>query len=162
MYNDVFSGKIPEKIVIGFVRDDAYSGDFTKNPFNFQHFDTKFVGVYYNGEPVPGRAFEPKFNKNSQYDAHFTDCYEALLKCSGGNSPIDITRKDFTNGYTFFCFDIEQKTKNAENLLSLYKSGNINIEIKLKEKLGFTIQVIILGLIPYLMKINKNREVLLE
>ena len=161
VYNDVFSGKVPEKVVIGFVRDDAYTGDLTKNPFNFQHFNAKFVGVYHNGEPVPGRAFEPKFNKDSQYNAKFTDCYEALLKFCRGTNAVDITRKDFASGYSFFCFDIEQNTEN-ENMMSLYKTGNINIEVKLRDKLGYTIQVIAVGTFPYLMKINKHREVILE
>lgn len=161
MYNDVFSGKVPEKVIIGLVRDDAYSGDMTKNPFNFQHFDVKFLGVYYNGEPVPGRAFEPKFNRNSQYDAHYADCYEALLKITGKYVANDISQKDFVNGYAFFCFDIDQKHENSW-MLSLYKTGNINIEIKLKNSLGYTIQVIVMGLLPYLMKINKKREVMLE
>lgn len=161
VFNDVFSGKIPEKIIIGFVRDDAYSGNLTKNPFNFQNFDAKFVGVYYNGEPVPGRAFEPKFNAKSQYDAQYMDCYDALLRISGKYESSDISKHDYANGYTFFCFDIEQKERNTE-MLTLYKTGIINLEIKLKASLGFSIQVIVFGILPYLMKINKAREVILE
>ena len=161
VFNDVFSGKIPEKVVIGFVRDDAYSGSFEKNPFNFQNFNAKFIGVYQNGEPVPGRAFEPKFNGTSELDTKYVDCYEALLRLTGGFSPVDITRTDFAEGYAFFCFDIEHNP-NSEGMLSLYKTGNLSVEIKLKDSLTFTIQVIIVGTLPYVMKINKKREIILE
>ena len=37
--DDIFQGKIPNRLVLGMVSADAYAGDLTKNPFNFKHYN---------------------------------------------------------------------------------------------------------------------------
>ena len=39
----LFSGQIPTRIVIGLVRNDAFNGLTTRNPFNFQNFRLRKV-----------------------------------------------------------------------------------------------------------------------
>ena len=40
---DIFQGKIPNRLVLGMVSADAYAGDLTKNPFNFNHYNFDFM-----------------------------------------------------------------------------------------------------------------------
>ena len=162
-YEDVFSGKIPSKFVVGFVLDAAYDGHLNKNPFNFQNFDVKFIGAYYNGIPVPGRAFEPTFNGTSPMGAEFVDCYEALVNYNKRNyKGNDIFREDFANGYCFFVFDIEQMSEDYNHLLPLYKNGNLRLVVKFKDNITEPIQMLVHGSFPYILKINKHREIILE
>ena len=164
-YEDVFAGKIPSKIVVCFVSDEAYHGSRTKNPFNFQHHNASFIGIYQNGVPVPGRAFQPKFNGDNDEGAECVDCYDAIFSFAG-KTPLqtsnDITRADFSNGYTFFVFNLEHLLTPTTNVLPLYKSGNLRLEIKFSEKLKESIQVLVYAQFPYILKIQKNREVILE
>ena len=34
---------------------DAFNGTIEKNPFNFQHFDLREIGIHEDGEITPGR-----------------------------------------------------------------------------------------------------------
>ena len=50
---DPFNGLIPQCIVFGMVRNDAYNGNWARNPFNFQLFDLNAVRITVNGEEMP-------------------------------------------------------------------------------------------------------------
>ena len=50
---DLFNGLIPQCIIFGMVRSDAYNGSLTRNSFNFQLFDLNAVRVTVNGEEIP-------------------------------------------------------------------------------------------------------------
>lgn len=63
--NELFQGEIPSEILVGLVSATAYSGDYVKNPFNFQHYNCNFAGFYVNGNSVPRQELQPKF-KNSE------------------------------------------------------------------------------------------------
>ena len=39
--------------LFGMVRNDAYNGNFARNPFNFQLFDVNAVRLMVNGEEIP-------------------------------------------------------------------------------------------------------------
>ena len=46
--NDLFLGKVPRRVVVGLVRNDAYVGDRARNPFNFQLFNLKSLKLLVN------------------------------------------------------------------------------------------------------------------
>ena len=56
--DDTFQGKIPNRLVLGMVSADAYTGDLTKNPFNFKHYNFDFMCLYANGQSVPAKALQ--------------------------------------------------------------------------------------------------------
>ena len=57
MCDNIFHGKVPSKIIIGMVSNVAYSGDFNKNPFNFQNMNANYLDVTVDSQPVPNRPF---------------------------------------------------------------------------------------------------------
>ena len=56
--NDLFLGKVPRRVVVGLVRNDAYVGDKARNPFNFQLFNLKSLKLLVNGEEYPAPGIE--------------------------------------------------------------------------------------------------------
>ena len=46
----LFSGLLPTRIIVGLVRNDAFSGSRTHNPFNFQNFGLTEIAVYTDGQ----------------------------------------------------------------------------------------------------------------
>ena len=59
-------------------------------------------------------------------------------------------------------FDLDQMTSVDGDRLSLYKTGNLRLEIKFMSELKDSIQVIVYGQFPYILKITKTREIMLE
>ena len=45
------------------VSNSAYLGDFSKNPFNFQHMNANYLEVSVDGQPVPNRPLKPNFEE---------------------------------------------------------------------------------------------------
>ena len=68
--DDIFQGKIPNRLILGMVSADAYAGDLTKNPFNFKHYN--FICLYANGQSVPSKALQPKFASDNYVEAFQT------------------------------------------------------------------------------------------
>ena len=59
---DLFLGKVPRRVVVGLVRNDAYVGDKARNPFNFQVFHLKSLKLLVNGEEYPAPGIELEDN----------------------------------------------------------------------------------------------------
>ncbi|XP_042912887.1 uncharacterized protein F54H12.2-like [Parasteatoda tepidariorum] len=64
--DNVFSGYMAKKVIIGCVDHEAFHGTFSKSPYDFNHFDLNFIGVYIDGQSVPHNPLELDFAK-SQY-----------------------------------------------------------------------------------------------
>ena len=47
---NLFTGQLPTRIVIGCVDNDAFNGRYSKNPFNFKHFNLTQLRVYLDGQ----------------------------------------------------------------------------------------------------------------
>ena len=50
---DLFHGFIPQCIIFGLVRNDAFNGNLARNPFNFELFDLQNIRLTVNGEEMP-------------------------------------------------------------------------------------------------------------
>ncbi|XP_068750794.1 uncharacterized protein F54H12.2-like [Montipora capricornis] len=50
---DLFHGFIPQCIIFGLVRNDAFNGNLARNPFNFELFDLQGIRLTVNGEEMP-------------------------------------------------------------------------------------------------------------
>ncbi|XP_066469229.1 uncharacterized protein F54H12.2-like [Tiliqua scincoides] len=58
---NLFLGQLPKMVVIGLVDNDAFSGTFSKNPFNFKHYDINFFAIYLSGNNETQQTMEMNF-----------------------------------------------------------------------------------------------------
>src|SRR3981189_3237367 len=100
---NLFLGIYPKLIIVGLLDHDAYAGKYTKNPFNFKHFDVSSVGLSVNGNYVPHPPFEPNHEK-----AWIAREYMALFMSLGKSGILGddngILMKDFSKGCCLYCF----------------------------------------------------------
>ena len=47
---NVFSGQLPSRIVVGLVDNAAYNGSCTHNPFNFKNYDLTQIKILIDGQ----------------------------------------------------------------------------------------------------------------
>ena len=100
--NDLFLGKVPRRVVVGLVRNDAYVGDKAFNPFNFHLFNLKSLKVLVNGEehPTPGIELEDNGHVNG---------YNSLFLGSGTmhrGQGLQVERREWSDGYVLFTWDL--------------------------------------------------------
>ena len=55
---DVFSGRVPDRVVVGLVYQEAFSGNYAYNPFNFPKFEVTSIKQIVEGEEYPYQALE--------------------------------------------------------------------------------------------------------
>lgn len=61
-FENMFSGTRPDRPCIAFVSSKAFAEDFTKNPYNFQHFNITQIGLYSDRTPVDNTPMKLTFN----------------------------------------------------------------------------------------------------
>ena len=58
---EMFYGKIPKYLIMAMVSSAAFGVDYSMNPYNFKHFNVKYLNVTRDGENLPFEVFEPDF-----------------------------------------------------------------------------------------------------
>ena len=149
--DDIFQGKIPNRLILG-----AYAGDLTKNPFNFKHYNFDFMCLYTNGQSVPSKALQTKFASDNYVEAFQTlftgmelDSKDAGLQCS---------REDYGKGYTLVVFDLSLEVTDAA-IQAVRKQGNLQLEIRFAAALPEAINVILYASFPLEIKIDQARSI---
>ena len=168
--DDVFQHMLPVRLVICVVNNEALSGSYRRNPFNFHHYNVSHVEVSVDGESVPGRAFQPVF-KPSAFHGNYVDAYLAMAcgLTSGKFSGVEeksVDRSDFARGYAIYVFDLEPDIvlteDDGEEFWPFLKSGNLRVDMHFSVALPETVSIIVYGTFPRLLKIDNTRAVILE
>ncbi|XP_028646572.1 uncharacterized protein F54H12.2-like [Erpetoichthys calabaricus] len=156
---NLFLGQLPKYVVIGMVDNEAFSGDYARNPFNFKHNQVEFLALYLDGEQIPAKPFQPNFaNDNTARE------YYNLVLASGKHLKdqlLAISRSDFSRGYTLFAFDLTPDQECGDHF-SLVKTGNMRCEIRFRQPLPHTVNLIVYAVFDNIIEINQRRNILYD
>ncbi len=148
--DNLFQNKVPNKIVVGLVSAEAFNGSYAKNPFNFAMYKLRSIGLYVDGEPLPG---EPLVISDDQYIGAYNNLFEGR-ESTGSN----IDRDDFIGGYALYQFCLEPHMK--EGYLDLIKRGNLRLQIQFSEALPETVNCLLYSEDNLLIEIDEARNIL--
>ena len=153
MTDNIYHGTVPSKLIIGMVSNTGYSGDYSKNPFDFQHMNLNYLEVTVDGQPVPNRALTPNFEKGD-----FVSSYLSLLDNDyNRKNGIIIKLLEYDKGYTLFLFDIQSYLSG--HIMSKGIKGHIRLTMRFSKALSETINNIIYGKFPETLSIDHSRNV---
>lgn len=155
-WDNIFPQAVPDRIVVALVDQKAVNGDYTANPFNFEHMGLTDVGVYINGESVPGRPLKTDFS-TGLYSSAYTRLFEASGKWNN-DAGLIITRDDFGNGYSLFVFTIDP-CGFGEEYLNLIRWGNTRLELKFKQATTKATNAIVFATFSSLLEVDKSRDI---
>jgi len=134
----LLTGRLPDRIILGFVKSEDFHGTLLSTPFNFTHFNLDNISITVNGDsnyhksinvnPDSGFIIEP-------YYSMFTEL--SLDPCAEGPN---ITLKAFQNGKMFFIFNLNDISGGDE--FGVQRHGTIKIETKFKQALADSVNVI--------------------
>ena len=115
---------IPERIVVGFIDQKRYDGDYSMNPFLFHHLNIQAISLKVNTRSIPPE--EEKYNfKHRSFVPALNHLYVA------GNNVI-INHNTFDKGYSLFVFDLSPSTEESDRL-ALQNSGDVELCVKFSE-----------------------------
>lgn len=147
--DDVFQGEVPSTLVVGLVSSSAFSGDYKKSPFNFQHFDCSFVGFYVDGQSFPSKPLQPNYVAQTYLEA-----YQTLLT---GRETIDVGREDYISGNTLYVLNI-----NPYVDFNTKRKGHCRLELKFAIPLPESVTVILYGKFPQVLHIDQSRSIIFK
>ena len=116
------------KLFLGLFLKKAANGDYTANPFNFQHFNMSSVTLKVNGVEVYGSPLNTDFSNNRNYTAADVKLFEICDKWQK-DTGLNITLDDFGKGYTFIVFSLDPSDLQ-EDFLNLVQYGNARLELR--------------------------------
>lgn len=154
---NVVSGRLPTRIAFGLVENDSFNGKYSKNPFNFKHFDLTEIEVYVNSTHIPNSPIKVDFDKHL-----YTRAYYSVF--SGTNkAPLDfgngISMKEYMGGYTMLAFDLSPDMCSGDHL-NLQKSGILKIDFKFSKNLPENLMCVIYLEFENIIEISKSRKVI--
>ena len=154
---NVISGQLPTKLVIGCVRNDAFNGVHDLNPFNFQHFDLNHLSVHVDGQPDTVPSLQPDYSNNL-----YLRSYHSLFGGIGkvlNDEDFDINRDEYSKGYALYAFNL---STDADETFDITKTGSIRIDLKFSKPLPHTINVIVYAQFQNTIQLDSARNVILD
>ena len=159
-FENVYTGLLPDRVIVVLVKDKALAGDNTENPFYFTNYDIKRMEMRRNGISVPRLGYHPDFDKGEVMEGYLT--MQEQLGFMLGDKCVSITPQDWSDGSTIFAFkvtdgpigpgDISPRSRSAE--------GNLRIEIDFSKQVAESLKVVLLSEAPGIYEIDQFNNLL--
>ena len=122
------------------VNETAHTGDISKNPFNFQHFNCSEASIVVNGSHEPAESYKLDISAGN-YVNLYTDF---LLNTGISNEDRDcgLHEGDFLGGSFFLIFD-RSKDKCNRFHRHLSDAGSLDVSIRTRTSLAQTVTVLV-------------------
>ena len=157
--DNVLSGQLPVRVIVGFVKNTALNGHYKQNPFNFQHFSLNYICLTKDGVPVSSRPLQPRF-LGDHIDYNLS--YYSTFSGTGINTKDDgygINRHEYAQGYTLHAWDLTSDSSADSHQWSLRKHGTLGLELHFDNSLAETISCILYSEYQSLIEIDRDRRV---
>lgn len=158
MYDQVYNGQIPERIVLALVNDASFNGSYQSNPFNFQHFNINYLTLYVNGQMCPARPYQPDF-ENARYIREYNSLFEGTCT-QFSNKTVPISRSEYGNGFTLWVFDLTAD-QMCSSCTAPPRNGNVSLEMKFARATQTTVNIICYAEFDSMFEIDKHRNVII-
>ena len=156
---NVFTGQLPTRIVVGMVDNDAFNGVWRKNPYNLKHYNLSQLKVYLDGQSQLIKPIEPDYI-NGQFIQAYLSLFEGTGKL-GRDESIDLSRREYDRGFSLYAFDLTPDQAEGDHL-NLLREGSLRLDAKFRDPLALTINVLVYAEFENIIEIDRNRNVIFD
>ena len=103
-FDKVFTGALPNLVVVGLVKDADLAGGYQKNSFNFRNFGVNRIEFKRNITPRSTEGYTFNFANGQYINAYST--FLQKLDCETRDKSVSLTLFEWTNRYTLYAFKI--------------------------------------------------------
>ena len=147
--DDLFQGVVPNKLIVGMVSSEAFSGSYKKNPFNFQHYDCSSLGFYVDGQSYPSHPLQPNYEADQ-----YTECYKTLTHF---RDDINISLDDYKKGYCLYVLNIDPYFS-----FNTKRRGHCRLAVKFAKPLPESVTLLVYATFPEVLSIDQSRLVTIQ
>ena len=155
--DDPWNGTVPLKAYVFLVDALAYNGDFSRNPFNFQHRDIRAATLYVDNVSFPHHPLVTDFARRDCITA-----FNSLIETAGRNyvgDTFDINPQKFTDGFTILAFNLQPNSTNSLDSWAKARTGHMRLELKFGTPIPEPLNVFLYATTAHVMHIDKARNV---
>jgi len=156
---NLLTGQLPRRIVLGFVGNKAYNGHGRLNPFNFEHFKLDYLAVNTDNQQFPSQPLRPNFEAQETVQ-EFYQLYAGMC-LNNTNTGINISLEQFMNGYTLFPIDMTPDMAEGAHTDPV-KYGNLRLEVHFATALTQPINCICYAEYDNMIQLDQNRNVIAD
>ena len=171
--DNIFSGIIPNSFVVGLVHVDASTGEYGKNPYNFQHFGVTSVSLTANGQEIPFKLLTLKYPENpdgkidpaKDTELDFYEAYNTLFSGTGkiySNAGLDITREDYPGGYALYAFDLTPDMCKSADYFNAVQRGSLTLALTFESSHDHAIGMVCYGDFENIIRIDAERNAIYD
>ena len=162
--NNIISGQIPTRVIIGMVDNDALSGSYAKSPFNFKHYGIEEMYLHFDGDIYPSNMYKTSFPDK--------DALVPWLNLKRLVTPGDpffnhtISYDDFLQGgFTLWVFDMTQDNKCGvmADYNNVKRHGDVRFHVRFgggAQGLPNPINIVIFSEFENQVEVCRNRDVI--
>ena len=154
----LFPDQAPKLLLVGMVENEAFNGNYKKNPFNFQHFGLNKIALFREGTSIPGLPFEPNFS-TGKYMQDYMNVMN-VMKYANSDDTNGLTPFEFANGYTIYAFDLTADNEAGGEHRQVNKTHDLRLEIAFESALKHSINVVMYCVYDSAIEITDLRDVI--
>lgn len=143
---DPFYKQVPNRLIVGLVRQAAFNGDQRYNPFSYELFNLSSITLTINGEEYPYQTLELTHNSAVKDLRGYHRFLEATgcLRRGKGNL---IKRKDWGHGKRacLLAFDLTANNAVDSPVLNPEQAGDVTVKINFGANPDYALTVVMYG-----------------
>lgn len=156
---EAFSSKkgLPDRFVAFFVTNQAFTGTYGTNPFDFAHNNIKYIAAKVNetASTVPASGYKPNFGTSA-----YTHEYYSLLREFNADEEdfmLDLCKEDFGSGFAIYPFRIVHRTRGGA-VLGPPATGSISLTYEFSTAPTSALTLILVGDYRSSFEIRENGD----
>ena len=147
-----FTGKLPQRIYMWMISQEAYNGHQDKNPYNFKPFGITKLQVFHNGRSLPYSQGLTKL------DDTYLKYYMTTLTSINSPETFKIGYEDYEFGYFIVAVDVSSDFSACCDYDNIDEFGSLRITADFKDPLTNAITFFCLGETQETLKLDAHRN----
>ena len=158
-----FTGQVPNRLVVALLRQTAFNGTITTNPFAFEKFNLSTIKVLASGEEYPYETLQLNHNNGNKDLAGYHRFLEATGCRARGHGNL-VGPGDWGHGKkaNLFVFDLTANGLLDSPTLNPRQRGELRLVIDFGADPGANLTVVVYGEFENLMEIDRDRAVIYD
>ena len=148
-----FTGKLPQRIYMWMISQEAYNGQQDKNPYNFQMFNITKLQVFLNGRSLPCSQGLTMLDGEN-----YSKFYMTTLASINSPETFNISYNDFQLGYFLVAVDVSSDFSAGCDYDNIDEFGSLRITADFKSALASPITFFCLGEVQETLRLDGNRN----
>jgi hypothetical protein len=159
-FENLFLNKIPSRIILGLVKNSAFSGGLHENCYNFDHFNLNYLNLSVNGHVIGCSNLSPNYGSKKSIIPYLFSYYNC------GNPGMDdgncVDRESYPNGYCLYAFDLSPDLSASESHFSPQQQGSVRLDLGFSLALTQVVNVVVHAEYADVMEIDRDRQIVIQ